>query len=231
MKHTKQAFTLTELLIALGIIGAIAAISIPSLMTSINNRILTNQLKSTVGAIQQLMNDEMVTKNTKSLQDTDFAAPSKLIGTPTEPSTHFSTTRVCNTSELSQKECWKTTATGAAKIQYRLINGNDTGVSGPTYYSVVLKNGAILGYTLANGTIGTNDKTIGEFCIDVNGTEPPNMRGRDYFCFYVTNKGRIIDLKDQTITTETKINTCKSTGGTANYCFGAIVDSGWKMPY
>ena len=66
MKHTKQAFTLTELLIALGIIGAIAAISIPSLMTSINNRILTNQLKSTVGAIQQLMNDEMVTKNTKA---------------------------------------------------------------------------------------------------------------------------------------------------------------------
>ena len=231
MKNRKQAFTLTELLIALGIIGAIAAISIPSLMTTINNRVLTNQLKSTVGAIQQLMNDEMVTNNTKSLKDTDFADPAKLIGKPSEPSAHFATTRICNTAALSQKECWKTTATGAAKVQYRLLNGNNAEAAGPTYYSVVLKNGAILGYTLANGAIGTNDKAIGEFCVDVNGTEPPNMRGRDYFCFYVSNKGRIVDLIDQTITTEAKINSCKGTGGDANNCFGAIVDSGWKMPY
>lgn len=231
MKHTKQAFTLTELLIALGIIGAIAAISIPSLMTSINNRILTNQLKSTVGAIQQLMNDEMVTKNTKSLQDTDFAAPSKLIGTPTEPSTHFSTTRVCNTSELSQKECWKTTATGAAKVRYRGINGVDISISGPTYPSIVLKNGSIIGYLGGmNKPYGTNDKIIGGFCIDVNGNEPPNMRGRDYFCFYTTNKGKIADLDTPSETTANKIANCKN-NGMANYCFGAIVDSGWKMPY
>lgn len=231
MKNNKQAFTLTELLIALGIIGAIAAISIPSLMTTINNRILTNQLKSTVGAIQQLMNDEMVTKNTKSLKNTDFASAATLIGTPTQPSQHFAATKICNTSALSQKECWKTTATGNAKIQYRGINGTDAGLAGPTYPSVVLKNGAILGFSGGmNKAYGANDKIIGEFCIDVNGNEPPNMRGRDYFCFFTTNKGKIADLEDPSVTTATKIASCKG-NGMANYCFGAIVDSGWKMPY
>ncbi len=45
MKTNKSAFTLTELLIALGVIGAIAAISIPSLMSTINNKIHATELK------------------------------------------------------------------------------------------------------------------------------------------------------------------------------------------
>lgn len=226
MKNMKHAFTLTELLIALGIIGAIAAISVPSLMTTINNRILTNQLKSTVTAIQQLAADQMVVHNTKSLLNTDFGDPKDLI-----TDSNFEAVKICETSTQSQSECWKTTATGTAKIQYKLLTGANAGVAGPSYRSAMLKNGAIVGYTQMNGTpYEANDKFIGEFCVDVNGNEPPNMRGRDYFCFLVTNKGKIVDYK-QPLTLAQKIAGCKGSGATANYCYGAVVDSGWKMPY
>ena len=75
----KRAFTLTELLIALGIVGAIAAISIPSLMSTINNRVLASQLKNTVVGIQQVIDEQLTRNNTMSLSDTDFSSTNKLL--------------------------------------------------------------------------------------------------------------------------------------------------------
>ena len=74
MRYKLKAFTLTELLVALGIIGAIAALSIPSLMNAINNRMMATQIKSNVTAIQQLISDQLVLHKTKTLEDTDIAS-------------------------------------------------------------------------------------------------------------------------------------------------------------
>ena len=63
----KKAFTLTELLIALGIIGAIAAMAIPSTINKIHNNTLATSLKSNVAAIQQIVSDQLVLKRTKDL--------------------------------------------------------------------------------------------------------------------------------------------------------------------
>lgn len=45
MFRGKKAFTLTELLIALAIVGALAALAIPSLVEDINRKLLISQLK------------------------------------------------------------------------------------------------------------------------------------------------------------------------------------------
>ena len=42
----KKAFTLSELLIALAIVGAISALAIPSIVEDMNRRMLANQLKN-----------------------------------------------------------------------------------------------------------------------------------------------------------------------------------------
>ena len=64
----KKAFTLTELLIALSIVGAIAALSIPALIEDVNRRLLVNQLKNTVVTVQQLVDQQLIENNTKNLQ-------------------------------------------------------------------------------------------------------------------------------------------------------------------
>ena len=69
----KRAFTLTELLIALGIIGTIAALCIPSLMTTINNKSLAIQLQNNVASVQQAIANQKIIKNTKDLTETAFA--------------------------------------------------------------------------------------------------------------------------------------------------------------
>ena len=52
MFRGKKAFTLTELLIALAIVGALAALAIPSLVEDINRKLLISQLKNTVVMVQ-----------------------------------------------------------------------------------------------------------------------------------------------------------------------------------
>ena len=230
MGKSNKAFTLTELLIALGIIGAIAAMSIPSLMSSINNRILSNQLKSMVGSLQQLASDQLITQKTKDLSTTDFNSPENLI-----TDGYFAVSKVCTSTSAAQ-DCWKTSGTSA--IEYRDITSKTkTDVNGPKYTSAILKNGAVIGYKkppLALTTPGAIDVILGEFCFDVNGNDYPNIVGRDYFCVNVTKKGKIVDTLSTSVSTATKINSCKSNADKSKspaYCYGAIVESGWQMPY
>lgn len=72
MRYKNKAFTLSELLIALGIIGVIATLSIPSIVSTIQYNILATQLKNNVVAIQQIIDDQKVEHKTQSLDDTDF---------------------------------------------------------------------------------------------------------------------------------------------------------------
>lgn len=219
----KQAFTLTELLIALGIIGAVAAISIPSLMNAINNRLLVTQLKSNITAFQQLASDQVVMTQSRSLADSAFKDPAKLL-----TDEYFAIQKQCTDPA---KDCWKTTAT-TGKIQYKIINKTNTNPATGGAKTIILKNGAIVNYATTDRTITgmPDDKIIGTFCFDVNGNDYPNIAGRDYFCANVTKKGKIIDSATPNMTTADKITKC-TTGVGSNYCYGAIVDSGWTMPY
>lgn len=222
----KKAFTLTELLVALGIVGAVAILSIPSLVNNINNKILVSQLKNTITIIQQLALEQLVQNNTHDLRDTDFKSAGTLLS-----SGNFEVGRPCGNAAV---DCWKTSAEESKKIEYRKISTKETtGISGPTYTSVVLKNGVLLGYTTTDIDYGDDDKLIGEFCVDVNGNDAPNMPGRDYFCFYISKSAQIVAQKDieDTEDDETDDNTKCINGVEANFCTKSIIESNWKMTY
>lgn len=229
MKNNKFAFTLTELLIALGIVGAIAALSIPSLLNSINKKVFATQLKSTVNSIQQLAVDQMLAYKTKDLELTDFKSTNILT------SGGFDVAMACAAGSY---ECWKT-------ADYNTIDTPiNSGLKRVTYSSIKLKNGSTLMYRycgneksgLINSGKPNEDYAIGEFLVDLNGDEGPNIYGRDFFGFYISKKGIIIpspeflDIKN----TQFKINdankaTCKS--GRYSYCFGLVMNNGWVMDY
>ncbi len=166
----KKAFTLTELLIALGIIGAIAAMAIPSTINKIHNNTLATSLKSNVGAIQQIVSDQLVLKRTKDLSDTDLATADGFFGKLNDAQKCVDTT-----------ECWADT--------YKTLDGvtNDTYNSRPND-AIKLKNGAVIGYVPETGE-GAED--IAWITIDVNGPERPNIIGRDLFQFGITKTGLI----------------------------------------
>lgn len=226
-------FTLTELLIALAIIGAIAALVIPSLMENIQKKLFVTHLKSEIAAIQQLAHNQLIYYKTKNLLETDFNDPAKLL---TEK--NFRIVRQCSKAA----DCW----TEKYKVITNMADTNRiTSENIDTGKSVVLKNGTILTYTantngaknlttdypVINNTDG--DKVIGMFRMDLNGNDKPNIIGRDVFWFLITKKGKIVDYYQATNGTyneNTAITQCKS-GATITACASIIMRNNWNVPY
>ena len=68
----KKAFTLTELLLALAVVGTVAALSIPALLDTINRKVLSSQLKNTVLMVQNLADEQLVNNKPKLLTIPSF---------------------------------------------------------------------------------------------------------------------------------------------------------------
>ena len=102
---TKTAFTLAEVLITLGIIGIVAALTLPAFISNVQGRIQAKRVENI---------------NQKLSKVTDkMAVQSGLIGYPDtmafvqERKKHMSIAKVCDNSHLS--ECWGTTEVDVGK--------------------------------------------------------------------------------------------------------------------
>ena len=94
------AFTLTELLMALTIVGVLAVLTVPILINNFQNRLFATQIKNMSATIEQLAQDELITHRTRDLSDTDFGDPLLLLNEK-----HFSIAKKCFNSN-SHKDCW-----------------------------------------------------------------------------------------------------------------------------
>lgn len=210
----KKGFTLSELLIALAIVGIIATLTVPVLIGNVHDRIYANQVKNMVATLEELAQDELISNKTRDLSNTDFGDVAKLLSDD-----HFSIAKSCSPSNLS--DCW---GSGSYK------NIAKTTISIPSANTVILKNGVIMSYDLESN----EDKTTGKFVIDINGTDKPNIAGRDLFAFYITPKGKIIDIGDlqnEEVSLEDKISKCTSETNAQYWCYGALVSNGWEVNY
>lgn len=223
LKKLFSAFTLTELLIALAILGALAGMAIPSLMEGLQKKQLTLQLKNTIAGIQQFAHNQMIAKNTKDLTLTDFNSPEKLLSEK-----NFPIVKSCEKAADCWTESYKKISGNTASTRY--LEGDNR--------SIILKNGAIISYGLSNvATKGlpsdSDDRDIGIFRIDINGIDKPNMIGRDVFWFYISKKGKILNHSQVSgggYNEADAIAGCKAeTFITA--CLTVIQENNWDMPY
>ena len=214
----KKAFTLTELLLALTIVGVLAVLTVPILMNNIQNKLFATQIKNFSAEIEQFAQDQMIVHKTRDLFDTDFGKPSKLL-----TDGHFSIVKICTAND-SLKDCWKTSATGKDKVTYKKLNGENRNLS-TMHITVVLKNGVMFRYGLAGKRF--------VFLVDVNGNDKPNIAGRDAFAFYMDTKGHILSypLDSPDYKYSDKLQECKTHKNSFYYCYSALVDNNWKMDY
>ncbi|MCM1338346.1 MAG: type II secretion system GspH family protein [Muribaculaceae bacterium] len=179
MKRLKfLGFTLAEILITLGIIGVVAALTIPSLATRIEEKVLINKLlevNSQLTQASKMMVEEQGLVSTYSDNDVErrdlfFQALSRYL-------------------KLS-KCTWRSCLTQS-------YNGAYDKLSNWRFYndSFYLPNGALVFYTATfNGPCDAsleNSSTgyCGFFFVDVNGARKPNTFGIDTFKFQVYPDG------------------------------------------
>lgn len=173
------AFTLAEILITLGIIGIIAALTIPTLLEDIQDTQFKSAWKKEYSTIYQAVS---------SIVDDNGGDISGLC-----LDNHIGN---CFLNLLSQKlafsrNCQANTVRGNCWHNDNIVKNLAGGEDWVTYNSSVLRSGFILSdgtlgiISWGNGDCNTTDGSYTNMCgallIDVNGFKPPNVQGKDIF--------------------------------------------------
>lgn len=224
----KKGFTLAEVLITLGVIGVVAAITMPVLVKNYKKHVTEKRLLRVYTTIEQAlkMSDatygDLSTKQFAGVQ-TSIENNSKIVNTCIMP--YLSSAKI---KSIPYGQVWKT-------FGYKDIKDFPATwtYNGP---AIILKTGEILAFYTQGGVSGASVLTIG---VDINGTKGPNKIGIDGFNMAIplyngmllmrgekTTKGNSLDF-NVINSLETIINNCKNTGDT---CGAWIKQNGWKIP-
>ncbi|MBQ8459406.1 type II secretion system protein [bacterium] len=231
----RQGFTLSEVLITLGIVGVVAVLTIPGVMKNYQNRIYTAQLQKTYALIadatQAIMNDE----HTDNFYETTAVGLTSCVNKATgdcQTGVGYFFTKYFKSIK---KDCARADFKGCfttADNKYQTMSGNSiSGAYCP--YSIQTPNGAaICGvYNTANNCMSLT--------VDVNGMSEPNVAGRDIFSMDIHKNGSISDYASGCADNNAGASAaeCGQDDGSsginsaAKGCLTSVVEAGWKMEY
>lgn len=175
----RKGFTLAEVLITLGIIGVVAAITIPSLITNYQKTVTVNQLKKTYSLLNQALRHSIADE----LGDPTWQEPNtKGYGTG-DPGLKY----LIPYLEVAYKF-------RKGEYVYPIYKAN--GTSGYSQFLYACSDTSPYAYVLKNGTIIYFVNFLNYFpmgnalfiLVDLNGKKGPNRLGRDVFVFTLTKK-------------------------------------------
>ena len=229
----KKAFTLAEVLITIGIIGIVAAMTIPTLISNYQKHIVETNLQETYSIMQQVM--KYADYDDVSL---DMRIPDSLEGMKSWSETflqpHLKYGKIC----YDTSGCWQ------SKVPTKTLNGkiagwNRTGVGlGLGIITLKLTNGANLcldGYSKSDMKswfgVDIPDPTSLVVYIDANGDKGPNIVGKDIYALAYTSNG-LVPAGNNVTNDEIKLN-CSSSSSNDNagyYCMNLVKANGWKIP-
>lgn len=173
-----KGFTLAEVLITLGIIGIVAAITIPALMKDTQN-------KENITALKSFYSD--ISSATITIRDQNGGTLKQLGQLSDAYANLMQVTKTCAAGAV-QGVCWHTNA-----VDWYMLNGNVTGVGSSLGPGFILNNGMLVSiptfYPNCNGDSAgmgvVNNNGCGWIIVDVNGFKNPNTIGKDIFYFQV----------------------------------------------
>lgn len=213
----KGAFTLAEVLITLGIIGVVAALTLPSLIQKYQDQVLENQLKKTYTTIsqgvQKAIADDGVSKfsDTELFQACDFHANKaepkpciqmvkkyfNVVAVKTDRREYYSSVIQCKNID-GKKVCSR----DKSKRELDLYLGR---FATPIRY--VLGDGSE--FTFTAFITGRGDCYV-QIDIDTNGEKGPNTEGLDTFGLKVSDDSILVSR---------------------GFIFEAIQKNNWKFPW
>lgn len=188
----KKAFTLSEVLITLGILGVVAAITLPTLIQKQRDKETVSKLEKTYSILSQavtLAQNEHGEISTWNIKDANLASTREIFSY-FEP--YIKIIRKCD----NKAGCWnnetKALSGAVAPWSANLKQGVD-------YINFTLTDGVNVAYdhfatNYAIFGLPTDlNSHFGMFYVDTNGDKAPNTVGRDIFIFALY-KNRLIPL-------------------------------------
>lgn len=173
MKNSKSAFTLAEVLITLGIIGVVAALTLPSLITNYRKKQTVAQLKKVYSELSQAAQMSVVQNG--DMKNWDYSLTGE----------EFFNTYLSNFIKMGSQNVEDAKKAGVVYIrasgekEVSLINLDDSGKI------FTLASGS----QIIMGTVSGLTATRKNVLVDLNGFKKPNRIGVDVFAFSVTHNG------------------------------------------
>ena len=230
------AFTLAEVLVTLGIIGVVSAMTVPTLMQNYQRQSYITQLHKVYNEVQQGALRYMTDRNAINLMEaglTNSAAMQEFLRD------NF---KIVSMGTTDSDMPWN-------NVSYKNLNGGSwtsgTWGCGPC---AVLASGA---WVCADNpkcytySYGGHTSWYGMFFVDINGKKGPNIIGRDTFLMELWSDG-VLDLPKVSPACRTlgvcdgdSIEAIRNTGtaceGSTTYthqrCFANILNNNWEMNY
>lgn len=181
----KKAFTLAEVLITLGIIGVVASMTMPSLISKYRERVFVERLKQTYSIFSQAY--LMAVTDNGEAENWDLGVESTMDGA-SKVFDIFSP--YLNKAEACREK------SGCFADSYKTFSGYNYGFAPKEhtkYARGILANGVSFAYSSSgSGCSYVSESIYSGICavlyVDLNGYKLPNKAGIDYFAFYITKK-------------------------------------------
>lgn len=219
--ESRFGFTLAEVLITLGIIGIVAAMTIPNLITNYQKHVTVTKLQKAISVLNQAYKMSFDEVGEPSLTESFAMGGQEYFNKYWAP--YIKSSIYCTT----YKQCgYKSVA------PFKNVNGKPAGTAvvavkeRATFYT---PDGFL--YILFTSGGGDNGEVIEihYIIVDINGAEGPNKIGRDVFYLTRVNKdGAGIQPYGYTENNATIDKYCNISGGGA-YCAEKIRRAGWKI--
>ena len=216
----KKGFTLAEVLLTLGIIGVVSALTIPTFVRNHQKQVFVTQLKKVYSELAQAADSALVENNAISLAETKFNR-SNTNAAKDFFNTHLKIVKTCTDDK-----------TPCFAESYKYIDGTEfedyieTDDKQPCF---VLADGA----SICNRYGGFSPDREGrhgtmQLNIDINGQQGPNIVGRDFFYTEIYSDGKV----NESYNTENNEIYCQDTRSLYGFgCLSKIINDGWKMDY
>lgn len=224
LTHAKSGFTLAEVLITLGIIGIVAAMTLPSLVNKYKKQEAITRLQKTYTVLNQALKMSEANNETYEYwQAASDMGAGEYFDKYWKP--YFKISRRCNT----YKECGY-----SSLAPWTLLNGQKSTLSvvlpnlRSTFYTpdgVLIAISAFTGGTNLDDPGSAVDTSI---YVDINGPKNPNQYGKDFFIFVRTKKGVMPYGYDKTKAVVD--NNCSTvSNGSGSHCSAKLAKDGWRM--
>ena len=218
-------FTLAEVLITLGIIGVVAALTIPTLISNHQKKVYVNQLKKAYNTVTNVFSLIKADTGSDNLFDSEFITN---IGIRTSSNEAEVTNYAKKYFNISEDVKYYDYNVVDQEYKY-LFYGNGTSTVKPYGYLIKTPDGADI-YMSGSDPSSSADPKI-YVSIDVNGSNrAPNTVGRDLFSLTFNMNGKYIK---QTAGG----NPDEVCGGGSTHqaeieaCAAKIMEEGWEMNY
>ncbi len=224
---SRAAFTLAEVLITLGIIGVVAAMTMPTIISNHNKAVVVTKLKSAQSIITQMLTMAIVDHGDPNTWDFNNALGAEISETESliKSLTEKYFLPYLNDAKHSGYMSLKEAGYEPYKTADGRYNYSNLGDESKKQYVIELANGITIFVYMNSSTISGKLTSVLLY-IDVNGKKKPNVFGRDTFVANIDSTTGQFKWLYSSLTHEQIIKECSGNGLS---CGALIQHDGWQI--